>query len=264
MKTKLLTLVVSLFTAQLSLAQLLYTEDFESYNTGPFSTDHTGATPVQGGWYTWVHQPDPTRPYDDAISPSVNHFEIVSDPNKGKLINIIEEKNAARYINSAGHIERTDLNTYWQQRHPGNNVLKLAFDIYTEVGACTSQSLRVVLFNAKWETLVGFRYVLSTYGYPNHFATIGVSTRQPSHPNGEKPLGIILPTDTWVTVEVYIDYDNDKVYFSVPSLNHTVVTDTFYPLFLTAGGDYDDNPAELRIYNSFVARRNETIKGVKD
>src|SRR5690554_7729656 len=73
-----------------------------------------------------------------------------------------------------------------------------------------------------------------------------------------------FPYDSWVTVELYIDYDSDEVYFSVPSLNHTVVTDTFYPLFLTAGGDYDDNPAELRIYNSFVARRNETIKGVKD
>ncbi len=251
MKTKLLTLVVSLFTAQLSLAQLLYTEDFESYNTGPFSTDHTGATPVQGGWYTWVEQPDPTRPYDDAISPSVNHFEIVSDPNKGKLINIIEEKNAARYINSGGYIERTDLNTYWQQRHPGNNVLKLAFDIYTDTDDNdVTEGLAVALYNEK-ELLTNFEY---RNGNNFRGGYVYLPNRGVIYPYGSANGQLQIknfPSESWVTVELYIDYDNNQVYFSVPSLNYTLVANTLFPLSLTGGGEHDDNPVKLELMNTY-------------
>src|SRR5690606_32667776 len=47
------------------------------------------------------------------------------------------------------------------------------------------------------------------------------------------------------------DYDNDKLYFSVPSLNHTVVQDTKFSLFLTGGGDHDDNPVKLELYSGY-------------
>ena len=71
-----------------------------------------------------------------------------------------------------------------------------------------------------------------------------------------------MPSDSWVTVELYIDYDNNQVYFSIPSLNHTVVLNTKFPLFLTGGGEHDDNPVKLEIsngyHNSFT-----TVKGMK-
>lgn len=265
MRTQLLTLVIAFATAQLSFAQLLYVEDFESYLPGIFSTDHTGATPAQGGWYTYVRKPDPSKPNNnDALPPSANHFEIVMDPNKGKVMKILEDITATRYKNSNGLIERFDLNTYWQQRSPGNNVLKLAFDIYTDVGAARHQSLYVTLHNAKLETLMGFTYVLkSADHYTDHFASIGLSLRQFTRPNGLIPLGITLPAHTWVTVELYLDYDNDKAYFSIPSLNHTVVANTYFPLVLATGGDHDDNPAQLRIVNNIITNTNDTIKGLK-
>src|SRR5690554_8149476 len=62
---------------------------------------------------------------------------------------------------------------------------------------------------------------------------------------------------------MYIDYDNDRVYFSVPSLNHTVDLNTSYPFFLTGGGEIDDNPVKLRIQSTFKAYRGETIMGLK-
>src|SRR5690606_39285907 len=47
-----------------------------------------------------------------------------------------------------------------------------------------------------------------------------------------------------------------------PSLNHTVVLNTKFPLFLTGGGEHDDNPVKLEIsngyHNSFT-----TVKGMK-
>src|SRR5690554_2352922 len=109
-RPKILILIAALFTANLSVAQLLYTEDFESYNTGIFSTDHTGATLAQGGWHTVVLQGS------GSLSPSVNHFEIVSEPNKGKVFKLVEETTATvQQITAVADIYRTDLNTYWQQ-----------------------------------------------------------------------------------------------------------------------------------------------------
>src|SRR5690554_3088603 len=173
MRPKILILIAALFTANLSVAQLLYTEDFESYNTGIFSTDHTGATPAQGGWYTTAGL-QATNP----LPPSVNHFEIVSEPNKGKVFKLVEETTATvytPYISAIARIYRTDLNTYWQQRNPGNNVLKLAFDIYTETAAANSESFYVALYNAKEQVLGGFSYVLKTEAFiPDHFASFGV------------------------------------------------------------------------------------------
>src|SRR5690554_2365116 len=264
-RPKILILIAALFTANLSVAQLLYTEDFESYNTGIFSTDHTGATPAQGGWYTFAGQG--TNP----LPPSVNHFEIVSEPNKGKVFKLVEETTVTvqqHLIHTSAYLERTDLNTYWQQRNPGNNVLKLAFDIYTEASSAHYQYLYVTLFNAKEEVLVNFWYVLTydaTQGHiPDHFSSIHVNKQRYSVPvGGPTSLGITLPAHTWVTVEMYIDYDNDRVYFSVPSLNHTVALNTSYPFFLTGGGENDDNPVKLWINNAFKAYRGDTIMGLK-
>src|SRR5690554_2480954 len=114
MKPKIFFLAAALFIANLSTAQLLYTEDFESYNTGPFSTDLTGATQAQGGWHTLSTGFNGTA--------SVNDYKIVADPNKGNVLKIVEGKS---FVNWSCWVYRTDLNTYWQQRTAGNNVLKL-------------------------------------------------------------------------------------------------------------------------------------------
>src|SRR5690606_39785939 len=33
---------------------------------------------------------------------------------------------------------------------------------------------------------------------------------------------VIIPKSKWITLELYVDYNNSKVYYSIPSLNHTV------------------------------------------
>ena len=249
MKSKISFLSAVLFTVNLSTAQLLYTEDFESYNTGPFSTDLTGATQAQGGWYTLSSGFKGT--------PSVNDCKIVTDLNKGNVLKLIEGRS---FENGRCWVYRTDINTYWQQRTIGNNVLKLAFDIYTELNPNNGQPFYVTLFNVKGEVLLTFYYRLD-----DNFSSIGLGERGLNiPPNGlSSPLiKRTLPSDSWVTVELYIDYDNNQVYFSIPSLNHTVVLNTKFPLFLTGGGDHDDNPVKLEIsngyHNSFT-----TVKGMK-
>ena len=34
-----------------------------------------------------------------------------------------------------------------------------------------------------------------------------------------------VPQNTWLTFEVYLDYGNDKVYYSIPLLNYTIAYD---------------------------------------
>src|SRR5690554_1548431 len=236
MKTRLFFFVLALFSAHLTTAQVLYTEDFESYNTGTFSTDLTGATQAQGGWHTLSTGFNGTA--------SVNDYKIVADPNKGNVLKIVEGKS---FVNGGScWVYRTDLNTYWQQRTAGNNVLKLAFDIYTHPHT-TNQNCHINIYNNK-ELLTNFHF----YFY-NSSGTLGVMPNrgQTSPLNGNPLLQVKFPTDSWVTVELYIDYDNDQVYFSVPSLNYTIVGDTKFPLDLTGGGDHDDNPVKLEIYHGY-------------
>jgi len=152
MKSKISFLSAALFIANLSTAQLLYTEDFESYNIGTFSTDLTGATPAQGGWYTHSMQVGNGNGYIT----TVNDYKIVSDPTKGNVLQIVEENT----LSSGGHcsVYRMDIKTYWQQRTPGNNVLKLVFDIYTDTSDNgITEGLAVALYNEK-ELLTNFEY----------------------------------------------------------------------------------------------------------
>src|SRR5690554_558280 len=243
MKTRLFFFAATLFSAHLSTAQVLYTEDFESYNTGPFSTDLTGATPAQGGWYT--------QSMSGGIGyiTTVNDYKIVTDPTKGNVLQIVEENSPSK--GGSCSVYRTDINTYWQQRTSGNNVLKLIFDIYTDTDTSDSditEMFTVSLYNEK-ELLTNFEYRNS-----NNFEDgyVYLPNRGRTFPGGNGQLRIKnFPSDSWVTVELYIDYDNDQVYFSVPSLNYTIVGDTKFPLFLTGGGDHDDNPVKLEIMNIY-------------
>jgi hypothetical protein len=52
MKSKIFYLVAVIFAAYFANAQVLYTENFDNLTVGDLSTDPTGNTPGQGGWYT--------------------------------------------------------------------------------------------------------------------------------------------------------------------------------------------------------------------
>jgi len=243
MKSKISFLSAVLFTVNFSTAQLLYTEDFESYNTGPFSTDLTGTTPAQGGWYT--------QSLGGGIGhiTTVNDYIIVSDPTKGNVLQIVEENT----LSSGGHcsVYRMDINTYWQQRTPGNNVLKLVFDIYTDTSDNgITEGLAVALYNEK-ELLTNFEY---RNGNNFRGGYVYLPNRGVIYPYGSANGQLQIknfPSESWVTVELYIDYDNNQVYFSVPSLNYTLVANTLFPLSLTGGGEHDDNPVKLELMNTY-------------
>jgi len=108
----------------LACGQTLYTENFNSYTTGNVGTDISGTVPGKGGWYTksviGSFSPNPAAGAN-------TDYQIVVEPNKG---NVVEIPPMSLVGDFNRFLYRTDLKTYWQQRTPGNNVFKLAFDVF--------------------------------------------------------------------------------------------------------------------------------------
>src|SRR5690554_92854 len=103
--------------------QTLFTEGFNSYPVGNFGTDFTGTVPNPGGWYTLDNNP-PHFPGSDNAD-----YQNVSEPGRG---NILFLGKTNRIPVNKFYVYRTDINTYWQQRTPGNDVFKISFDIFTQ------------------------------------------------------------------------------------------------------------------------------------
>src|SRR5690606_19691919 len=65
---------------------------------------------------------------------------------------------------------------------------------------------------------------------------------------------LMFPSNIWVTLELFIDYTADKVYFSIPSMNFVRVFDTNFFLSLTnpvsPEDPKNDEPVGIHISNS--------------
>lgn len=73
--------------------------------------------------------------------------------------------------------------------------------------------------------------------------------------NGQQ---LLLPKNTWLTLELYIDYDYNKVYYSIPALNYTIVFNTnLAPL---GGTSIESVPEKLLFRNSKNGIGNYTLK----
>src|SRR5690606_30668363 len=209
-------IIASLLAVQLSTAQVLFSENFDNLAVGEVSTDPTGTTPGKGGWFTQGGVPA--------------DYSITTEPGKGNILRYESTTTTLTPSNHFRDVFRTDLAIHWQQRTAGNNVLKFAFDFYTNdydnhESIYTSLS-RICLLNKNDEVFVGYELwlkarILDAYvpDKPNqHVSDIRLRLS-----NGQV---LVLPKNTWLTFEMYLDYDNSKVYYSIPALNYTVAYST--------------------------------------
>ncbi|WCM41489.1 T9SS type A sorting domain-containing protein [Flavobacterium sp. CBA20B-1] len=241
MKKYLIVLLIAL-GCNMANSQILYTEDFNVYTTGNVGTDITGTIPGKGGWYTKSviggFSPNPAAGTN-------TDYQIIAEPNKGNAVeippmNLVGDFNRFLY--------RTDLKTYWQQRTPGNNVFKLAFDVF-----CTSfddETRTTIHFFSDEGRLVSvglhdeLGYICRDIGNRNHTSSFPLGL-----PFMLNKTPIQLPVNTWTTLEVYIDYNNNKIYFSIPSINYTVVENAGYNFDLS-GIEHDDSPVQLMFFTA--------------
>src|SRR5690554_1106306 len=241
---------VFLLCGSSALAQTLFTENFESYNYGAFSNNIDGTIATHSGWYAQVGLLPLPWYASGAYVP--DYLKVVADPVKGKVLHGFEQRTVFG-VNSHLRIYREDLDVFWQQRSFGNNVLKVSFDLHTgkryepNVDVQTGITLRVkdynndCLFSMQFKTHI--YEGLSIIGNGN----LGIG----GCVNGSRTEVRItnLPEEEWITVALYLDYDNDRMYLSIPETGYTLGTDT-YPSVLPVGPgphETDHTPVSLEI-----------------
>ena len=185
-----------LMTAMPLTAQVLWSDDFDSYPAGTFSTG-------QGGWY---------------VSNDNSETRVVSEPGRGKVLawgwitgSVNSQINRMRQIG---------FEALWNTRTPGNDVMKLEYDFYAEDFSLLSgnyfQSIvRPWLLNIGGSLVPGqdfFCRVSSTESYLQSGSTYPTTNHRTDYDH------------TWIKVEVYLDYDagtNTSYMFTyIPSLNY--------------------------------------------
>src|SRR5690554_2346055 len=229
MKKYLLYLTTAFLTAHFAVAQVLYTEDFDNLTVGNVGTDITGQTPGQGGWYTIQGV---VNPGSSIVTNS--DFQIVPENTKGNIL-IIKETSST--IQSLGrNVYRSDIETIWNQRIPGNDILKLSFELYTGPVVAEEKRSRIFFTYGPQQRYVFCHLVFDAPTKALQFAIQNSKNNSTLFHTGNKLNGnsdLILPSDLWVAVELYIDYTGSKYYVSVPSLSHTVAFDFGFPMALT-------------------------------
>src|SRR5690554_6892543 len=205
--------------------QTLFTEDFNSYPVGNFGTDFTGTIPNPGGWYTLDKYPPHFFGSDNA------DYQIVAESGRG---NILHLGYTNRTFDNTHSVFRTDINAYWQQRTPGNDVLKISFDIFTQEANDYFGHFR--LKNSDGERLINLSYN-GKHRYLNASGKVMMGGLF-QYSDGSN---VLLPVNSWVTIEVYIDYGSSTIYFSIPVLNNYTVMYQMQDMYF-GGTDTEGNP----------------------
>ncbi|WP_292008945.1 T9SS type A sorting domain-containing protein, partial [Chryseobacterium sp.] len=181
--------VILSLTSVLSVsAQVLETENYNSYTIGNVSTDITGATPGQGNIYV--------------KGEAASDFQIVNgDATHVKYLQVTTGSAAATTSDRSAY--KIGLETAWAGRTSGNNIIKGTADIFTGASAGTQNS-GVCIYGrnnaGNIVPLVGVRYNSSTnrldgLAYLRNNSNNSLDTYDISYNNGAT-----YPANTWVTV----------------------------------------------------------------
>ena len=188
----------------LANAQVLFTENFNSYPTGHLNIDYTGTTAGQGGWLV--------NRFSGAITTAI----VTAETGKGNVLSISTTGN---FSNENVDVRKNRIDILWNNRTAGNNVLKMEYEIYGSgffgAGGGVSYGISNVMF-------LNF---VSTTAY-------GINSSHTSATNGYMSLksytAATFPYNIWIKAELYIDFNTNKCYFYLPTLN-LFRADNIYP-----------------------------------
>lgn len=252
MKKNKLFIATLLFVSQLTTAQVLYSENFDNLTLGNVGTDFTGATPGQGGWYTLSNTATANQ--------SNNYFKVVSEPNKGKVLELSAIPNSATY--GGNFLQKKDLHLLWNNRSNGNDICKLEFDFYTE-NPVTSNGITHFWLMANNDNSISNtkKYIV---GFIRYFGTasdglffkynLGNDVIDNTTPK------VVIPANSWVKIIIYLDYINNTSYINIPSLNLWKVKSNFL-INSTAVNPMDDFTPTAIIMQT--ERQNQNISPYK-
>src|SRR5690606_8482425 len=177
---------------------------------GDLSTDLTGATPGQGGWYVVV----------SFQSSSTGQAKIVSEPNRG---NVLATGLSTTYPGANIQLTQLGLDVLWNNRTPGNDILLVEYDLYLARSSDAWVQSQCYLTGNNFNL---FRSVAEVHFTDDTDANI-LLARYVTHPTvGEKsfPLGYggsdvyeDFQYDTWISIQICMDYTTGYIYLYIPS-----------------------------------------------
>lgn len=209
-------------------AQVLFSENFDNLAVGEVSNDPTGTTPGKGGWYV----KKTSTPYTFPV-------EITPEIGRGNVLAIGSNINDKNGLGNGAGLAQKNINTLWNTRTVGNNVLKLEYDIYlignsqdiisTTVGLINNLSNRSMLNVSMYNHYSGSggasavkSFLWATYYDPASTPIVKQiflgTNNTPEYDN--------FPYNTWLSVELFIDYKYEvgtviggDIYVYIPALN---------------------------------------------
>lgn len=197
-------------------AQVLYDENFDNLQLGDLSTDLTGATPGQGGWYT--------RYQSSTQTGNLKWFQIQNENNKGKVITI---QSPPPNLSSPTILQKKNIDLLINNRTPNYNVIKFEFDFHTGNKYTVPNSSSNIYFGLNDDAIpssipiAGFNFYPATGELRARFSS-GVGQAH-AFLNNNQPL--ILPFNTWIKLTFYLDYNNKAIYYEIPNYNIIVKQD---------------------------------------
>ena len=185
----------------LANAQVLFSEDFNSYPAGHLNTDYTGTTAGQGGWVV------------DRHPSSIATAMVTSETGKGNVLNITT---TGTFTNEYAQVTKDGIDILWNNRTAGNNVLKMEYEVYGSGLFITSGAL--LNLPASY-----IRFIFQA----NVFYRIQADPSPLNGSNLKLYDATTFPYNMWIKAELFIDYNTKKCYFYLPTLNLFRVDDFF-------------------------------------
>lgn len=207
MKKQLLTIASVFAMSYAAQAQVLITQNYESFTIGNLGTDLTGTTPGQGDIYTL--QQNGT---DNTI------MQIVSDANKGKVLQFRNPASSFQAMQTYLFID--DL---WDDRTTGNNVVSVDQWIYSGPATTSATYLRTFLIDGEFDIIGGIQINNATkaitgmiYGDLNNTGTPGLYSITLGDTN------FIAAPNTWYKIRHSFDGTTGTNYWSIDGTNVNV------------------------------------------
>lgn len=174
----------------------LMSVNFNNFALGQLTTDATGTTAGQGGWYTFTNG-----------TGGAANFNIVNDPQSGGTRGQslqVTAGNTATGNNSTRFAWTNDVNTNWGSRAPGENLIVATYDFYVGGSTTSTQRYGAYMYDASGSKILsgitmqnntGQLLMVANY---NNAGTVG-------NFSFNLGTGAIMARNTWVSLVTTFD-----------------------------------------------------------
>ena len=179
-------------------AQTFFAEDFNSYPTGHLNTNYDDTTPGLGGWLV---SRSPTSSATGMIT---------AEAGKGNVLTITSSS-TTQTDSYTFRQEDGFLTTLWNNRTPGNNIFKFEYEFYGvgTFGVSGSILNNFTIVNIGFQSLTNLKRILGNYLDNTSSKTLILKNYNTTP----------FPHNMWIKAEMFVDYNNNNVYFYIPTLN---------------------------------------------